>query len=118
MCRAEWEKSIYAKNSGLERITALENTRITMADTAKDKDVIDQEDVEVEEQEETTTTTTTTKKTSQWHKTRTTKVRNGSVEKWECRWEIRPRRLSNWQMPDGLKVPLVVDISERASLCL
>jgi len=54
-----------------------------MADTAKDKDVIDQEDVEVEEEEETTTTTTTTKKTSQWHKTRTTKVRNGRVGKWE-----------------------------------
>uniref|UniRef100_B3P568 GG11760 n=1 Tax=Drosophila erecta TaxID=7220 RepID=B3P568_DROER len=43
-----------------------------MADTAKDKDVSHQE--EEEEEVETTTTTTTTKKTSQWHKTRTTKV--------------------------------------------
>ncbi|KAI8046615.1 hypothetical protein M5D96_002826 [Drosophila gunungcola] len=39
-----------------------------MADTAKDKDVIEEE-----VEEESTTTTTTTKKTSQWHKTRTTK---------------------------------------------
>lgn len=47
-----------------------------------------------------------------------TKWKSRKVGKWESRWEIRPRRLSNWQMPDGLKVPLVVDISERASLCL
>ncbi|XP_052835780.1 tropomodulin isoform X3 [Drosophila gunungcola] len=40
-----------------------------MADTAKDKDVIEEE-----VEEESTTTTTTTKKTSQWHKTRTTKT--------------------------------------------
>lgn len=45
-----------------------------MADTANDKSVNDNDAIEEEE------TTTTTKKTSQWRKTRTTKVRSRKCE--------------------------------------
>ncbi|EDX15031.1 GD21529 [Drosophila simulans] len=73
-----------------------------MADTAKDKDVIDQEDVEVEE-EETTTTTTTTKKTSQWHKTRTTKVSTNVCTYFPGEQEILGRNGSTTKRVPSLK---------------
>lgn len=49
-----------------------------MADAVGDTTSNNNDDTDViEEEEETTTTTTTSKKTSQWRKTRSTKVRLG-----------------------------------------
>lgn len=50
-----------------------------MADAAADNNNNKEEDNDVIEEEETTTTTT---KTSQWRKTRSTKVRQGDKRGW------------------------------------